>query len=204
MRVLLVLGLLGALGACANMPLTESGFLSSYEELAPAEERLVWGVPDAMLLVRHAELETTSFRAVHVAPVRFVPTGERAAALEEDDRRQLREHLERALREELGRELELAEAPGPGVLTLRAAVTDAEPITPWVNWVMVVLLVPTSYGGISGEMELLDDQGRRLAAMTAAREGTAFLLLECFDRWGHARHSAEKWAAEWRRILSGD
>jgi hypothetical protein len=37
---------------------------------------------------------------------------------------------------------------------------------------------------------------RRLLAMTATREGTAFLLLECFSRFGHAEHGMRKWARE--------
>jgi hypothetical protein len=139
-----------------------------------------------------------------VEPVLFVASGERAEALDREDRVELITDFERILREELAEKVAVVEEPGPGVLTLRAALTDAEPETPWINWVMVVLAVPTSYGGVSGEMELLDEDGRQVAAMTAAREGTAFLLLECFTRWGHARHSMEKWGAAWGRVLIGE
>jgi hypothetical protein len=191
------------LAGCADMPLTESGFLTGYDELRDAPERTVWGVPDAIRITGAGSLELSAFHDLYLEPVRFIPVGPRAEALSGEDRQELTASFEVALQESLSPDFRLVDASGPGVLTLRAAVTDAEPSTPWVNWVMLVLFVPTSYGGVSGEMELLDDSGRRLTAMTAAREGTAFLLLECFSRWGHARHSMEKWGAEWRQILRG-
>ena len=78
------------------------------------------------------------------------------------------------------------------------------PSNVWVNIVGIILVVPPDMGGISGEMEVVDSaSGERLAAMTATREGTPFLVLECFTKHGHAHHGVKKWARDLACLLQG-
>ena len=89
----------------------------------------------------------------------------------------------------------VTESADSETLVLRTAITDVDHVLVWLNIVGVVLVVPPDMGGISGEMEILDGaSGERLIAMAAHRDGTPFLIFECFTRFGHARHGMKKWA----------
>ena len=110
--------------------------------------------------------------------------------------------------EEAGRRpllFEIIDEPRPGAARVRLAITDVNPSSVWVNVVGIVLVVPPDMGGVSGEMEIVDaETGERLVAMTATREGTPFLLIECFIRHGHACHGVKKWAGELSRLMRGE
>ena len=77
---------------------------------------------------------------------------------------------------------------------MRAAITDLDRSIVWINIVGIIVAVPVDYGGIAGELEIVDASGERMIAMAAHRDGTMFLVIECFMKWGHARHGMKKWA----------
>ncbi len=185
------------LSACANLGVTDTGFLAQRSDLAPAPFHEVWGVPDEVYEVISPVVEWSTYGAVWIDEVVYRPTDPARTTVTAEEQLALTDEFRATLARRLVDEgrFTLASGPGRGVLRLRAAITDVETQTPWVNWVMVVLLVPTSLGGIAGEFELRDAvSDERLAAFAAVREGTPFLMLECFSRFGHAGHGMWKWA----------
>lgn len=180
---------------CANMEMTRSGFLQDYDQLEPSPERGVRFIPDEVDYYEAPETDWARYSSVLVEPVEFRGGEDRAPDADEEDREAMADKFTQILRKTLGKDFTLVEQPGPDTLLVRAAVTDADCSNIWVNWAGLILVVPPDMGGISGELEVLDSEtGERLIAMTATREGTVFLLLECFSTWGHARHGMKKWA----------
>ena len=190
---------------CANMEMTRSGFLTDYEQLQPAPERGVRFVPDEVDYFEAPDAEWGRYSSVIVDPVEFRAGEDRAPDADEEARAAMAHKFTKLLRKTLGEDFTLTDEPGPDTLRVRAAVTDADCSNIWVNWAGLVLVVPPDMGGLSGELEVRDSEtGERLLAMTATREGTVFLLLECFSTWGHARHGMKKWARGLARTMRGD
>jgi uncharacterized protein DUF3313 len=190
------------LAACANSPMTETGFLDDYQGLRPSPEWQVPGVPDGVFLDLAEGYQPQDYDAVLIEPVVFSQTDQVEFEPEWEEKVELAAYFTEQLRQTLGADYELIDQPRPGALRVRAAITSVNPIHVWTNIVMVVLLVPSDMGGISGEMEVTDAiSGQRVAALTTCRDGTPFLILECFSRFGHARHGMEKWSVMLSRIL---
>lgn len=208
MRLPLSLSLL-VLASCANMEQTRTGFLGDYESLEPAPERQVWGVPDEILLDTAASFEeraaSESIRLVMVDPVVYRPIPEPRYRMSDEAARSIEAWSTERLRSTLSKDFEVIDEPAPGAVRVRMAITDVNPSNVWINIIGVILVVPPDMGGLSGEMELVDAMsGERLAAMTATREGTPFLLFECFTKHGHARHGVKKWARDLSRLMRGE
>lgn len=196
LRSLPALLLLPLVVGCAGMRVTDTGFLDDFDQLEPAAEKRVRGVPDEVLWYERPDVDWASYARVHVTPVEWRRVAEGAHSdLTEAEAAKLTGQLGRRLREAFGEHFEVVDAPGAGTLVVRAALTDVDHQLPWLNWVGVLLAVPVDMGGLSGEVEVLDGGTReRLLAMAAHRDGTPFLLLECFSRFGHAKHGMKKWA----------
>lgn len=182
-----------ALAACANVPLTESGFLGDYSRLQHALAAEVWGIPDSVLLERSPLLDEGGYDAVLVEPAAWFPSlhdhepsAEKTAWLLEE--------LSSCLAKGLSEDFEVVDEPRPGALRVRPALTAVDPANVWVNLLFLFALLPVDMGGISGEVEVVDAvSGERLFAMTARREGNPFLILETFTTYGQARHGMWKW-----------
>jgi hypothetical protein len=108
---------------------------------------------------------------------------------------------------------EIVDAAGPGVLRIRAALTDVNPSRPAANVAGKVagiasgvggFVVPTiDLGGAAIEAEMIDaTTGERVAAYRDARRGKRFGgTLDAARRWGHAEDAFDVWAAELRDRL---
>lgn len=192
---LLVLAALAT--ACADMRIQDPAILEHTDQLAPAPEREVFGVPDEVWFYERPGVEWSRYGSIVVEAPVLLPPPERSDSLSAEDRIELLQRFDAELRRVLGTRFRLVDAAQADSLRLRAAITDVQPQRPWLNWVTLVLIVPLSLGGISGELEVLDAAtGERLLAMRAARDGTPFHVLEAFTRFGHAAHGMTKWARE--------
>jgi hypothetical protein len=123
----------------------------------------------------------------------------------------------RAMHENLGKEFRLVDRPGPDVLRLRAALTQAKganvPLRTMTTIVPQALLLGTAVGlsadtastvgTATVEMELLDSiTGERLAAAVDQRAGTKSLLTtRTFSTWGDVEAAASFWAERTARFL---
>lgn len=132
-----------ALAACAGRSVGDegSGFLDDYSALEKGRG------DEAQLLYIDPEASFASYDRIIVDPVTVWTAGEPSEEL-----RELADHLDAALREQLAREFALVEDSSPGTLRLRAAIT---------GWTV---------SGISAEAEILDAAtDRRLVAAVDAR-----------------------------------
>ncbi len=185
---------------CANVPLTETGFLGDYSEIKPAPEHQVWGIPDTVHLYRSPKLDSRSYDAVLVDPTDWQQGGTYTPS--DDNVAWLQTEFSKCMENTLGDSFEVISEPREGALRVRPALTAANPSNVLVNAILIILAVPLDQGGISGEIEVVDAMsGERMLAMTARREGNMFLILESVFIWGHARHGMYKWGRMLEKLL---
>lgn len=184
------------------MRIEPSGFLTEFDRLQDASDREVAFIPDAVRYWEASGIDWAGYTQVLVEPVEWRPVGSRAQRVGAHDAAKLCADFEGILRDRLGRDLRVVDVVQPGTLAVRAAVTDVATSNVLLNIVALIVLFPVDMGGIRGEIELVDATTREpLAALAAYREGTPLLLLECFSRYGHARHGMRKWARMLDRTL---
>ena len=153
MRALLGLALILA-GCAATAPSTQvepSGWLDDYSQLTPNQPGL--------LIHLAADAELSRFRGLYVAPVETFPL-----APPESDAARFARYLEQHVQATLPTRLAVVDAPGAGVAELRYAVTefDREAVASQSGF---------RRGRAGVEVQLLDPDGRRLAAAVSRRLG---------------------------------
>ena len=189
---------------CTSPPKRFSGFMESHVGFVPDPS-----FSNALMYRKAPELDFTGYSALLVEPVvvRFAE-GSRVAESDPGKLRELADYLHAAIRRAFEERYPPAESPGPGVLLVSAALTDAVPANPWGN--LLALLPPVtlySYadkaltgthpfaGGASIELEIRDGGTReRLAAMADRRSGGRFDF-RGVTKWGQARAALRHWAS---------
>jgi hypothetical protein len=136
--VLTILALAGcASRAAAPRPLRISGFLDDYallRESAPGDVRHVYRNPDA---------DWAGYSKVLLEPVTIWRSGRKSLEpVPKEDLLRLVEDFQGAVRARLARDFRVVDEPGPGVLRIRLAITDADAADP----VLDVLAAPRGSG----------------------------------------------------------
>ncbi len=213
-RVLSAL-LMMALAACAvteqDKPDTvqRTGFLKDYSQLQP-------GTKDQALLVYiNPNARWSQYTKVLIEPVTF--WGDSSSKVSVQDQQQLCSYYYNKLNEDLAKKFQLADRPGPGVMTLRVALTDPTTATPVLRSVSVVVpqarllnsvtnLATGSYafvGSAQSEAEIDDSQtGERLAAAVDKRSGGLSIKNADVWQWGDAENAMDHWAQQMADRLS--
>ena len=187
-------------GSCATLSMNESGFLEDYDRLENAPEQTVTFIPDEIQLYRDANRH--SLDSLWIAPIEVRLTDDSDVELDDEDTRDLKQAFENYLKRNLGESYEIVDEPRESTGIVRAAITDVDPSSVLANIVGIILVVPFDMGGISAEMEITSSStGTAIVAMKACRGGTPFLVIECFQRWGHAYHGMHKWTLQLRELL---
>jgi len=203
-RAILVASLL-TLASCASTTITHTGFLEDYEALERTEEVQVAGVPAGVELFVADGSAARGYDAILIEEVVYRQADGVAYEPSAKEVDKILADYRKILRKGLAERFEVVDEPRPGALRLRTAVTEVNPVNVWANVIGVIVLVPFDMGGVSGEMELVDaETDERQLAFTACRDGTVFLLLECFSRFGHMRHGMQKWTRMVRETLTAD
>lgn len=193
----------------------QSGFLGDmYPRLAPDPTNGDWLLylrsPDVL---QHAK----AFLVDHVQ-VFLVPEAEKRQ-IPQQDLDKLTDTFTKDIRDELtAAHYTLADAPGPGVVTLRFAITNVEPnggktnmavsgtealtthtIAPGAGFVTPRLKV----GKVSVEGEVLDSQSGQveMAFMTSKSGRRFFSGLKAFEKWGDIDAAFKSWAKNFRQRL---
>lgn len=185
------------LGGCAGQGVTRTGFLGDYEALAPtaANTRDLIFVDPAYRPgeYTHFVLDPIVWRPIEGAPAR----GDSEIA-------ELRDALRRSLATALGRSRMAADeaAPAPGVLRIRAAITNTRRANWWINVPVQAAgiglavmgmpggIPPPNPGGASVEIEAVDAaSGSRLVAVVTYANGVPWALTGYVTRFGHARRA---------------
>jgi hypothetical protein len=206
-----------ALAACPTvrgrrgMP-AQRGFLGDYSDLQKMEGY------DAQLLYVNPETRWTDYDAVEIDSVTLWG-GEGTDRLKPEDQQKLTDLLYTAIHEELGAHFRVAEEPGPRVVRLRIALTQAKG-TFFVPLRTITTVVPKSLvigtvvglsldtantvGSATVEAEVLDPiTGVRLAAAVDQRVGVKSLLsTNTFKTWGDVNDAFHFWAKRAVRFLA--
>jgi hypothetical protein len=109
----------------AQPPADVSGFLDDYSSLRPAAPG------DVALLYRNPDARWTSYDKVLLEPVTLWRSGHKSLdPVPEADLLRLIDGLEHAVRRRLGQGFTLVDEPGPGVMRIRLAITEARATDP--------------------------------------------------------------------------
>lgn len=146
---------------------------------------------------------------VMIMPVTF--WGSEKEKMSASDRQALADYFHATLVEHLGKKFPVVDQPGPGVMKLQIAITDAEAATPVLRTVSMVVpqaralntlkyLATGTYGFVGAaqaEAELTDSvTGQVLAAGMDRRVGGGSLETAAQWQWGDAENAMNKWAEE--------
>ncbi len=166
------------------------GFLGDYSRLTPGAEG------EAALRYFKPDVNWASYRKVIVAPV-TVWQSPSTANIPEADLKTAADYLYAQLRQELGKDFQLVDRPGPDTLRVEAALTGAKA----ANQTMVVVSSVVPIGAaISGSYEYVTGkptfQGEAAAEAKITDAQSGAVLAEAVDQrmGGRALNSAEnKW-----------
>jgi len=182
-----------------------AGFLKNYSQLKPQEGY------QAKEVYVNPKAAWSSYNAVFIDSVTLWvndPSKQPSA----EDAQMLTDMLYKALTEKVGEQFKLADRPGPGVIRVRAALTEAKGAKVALNAVTTVvpqLRVVTTLGGVAAdtavlvgaasvEAELVDSiTNERLAAAIDAVAGTKGLL-RAFSKWADVQSACNNWAERLR------
>ena len=185
---------------------TPSGFLEDYSILRQG------GEGEASLVYWNSYASFAGYNKVVVDPVTiWLASGSRLKDVAPAERQQLANEFHSALVEELARDFDVVNEPGPQTLRVRIALTDAvasEPTLdtistyiPQARLLQTVLTMDSDTAGFVGEAsaegEVRDSEtGVLLAAGVDRRAGTKAIGDDTFDSWGDARRAFDAWAEQ--------
>lgn len=171
-----------AMLGCASkvtQPDEYSGFLADYSHLKEAKS------PSGAEVMRWVdpELSLNNFTAVFIEPTQFYPKPQATAKIPDSTLNGINTYYNQALKRELAKSLPLANAPGPGVIVVRAAITavssKTESLKPYeyVPVALVAAAVSTGTGirdqetTLGTEAQFLDGGSGKVIAQVV-RKGT--------------------------------
>ena len=185
-----------------------SGFLSDYRQL---KDR---GGDTAMLSYIDPKANFRAYNKIMLEPVRAYVSGKDSsmAKLPKDKQQHLLNYFDARLRENLKRDFALVSQPGPGVLRIRVALTEATGSKVALDTVSTILPIGLALssvramatgehlnvGTIGAECEGLDSMtNKRLFAAVDARVGRKITMkFDKFSKWHAAEDACDFWAEQ--------
>lgn len=187
-----------------NRAVTEAGFLKDYSILRPG------GEGEAAFRYVKPDVNFSAYDKVLLEPVTlWAANSDSLKDVSEEDRSMILDYLHTALAKRLGEKMTLVDQPGPGVLRIRAAITEAEKapaVMSTVSTVMPMMWVASnlkkiavgtqSFVGAAGaEVEITDSvSGELLGAAVDRRTGTKSLERIGGGSWDDFRNACDIWA----------
>ena len=203
------------LAACATKQTWEtspSTFLGDYSMLKEG------GKDRALLLYVNPHADFKAYNAIMLDPVRLYASGKHEMEkLTAEDRHKILDYADATIREQLAKDYTLLDQPGPGVMHIRVAVTEAEGARVVLDTVSTVIPITlaaramtalaTGEWGFTGragiEVDILDSMsGERLAAAVDRRTGgTVTGKGDKLKGWRTVKNSLDFWANRMRERL---
>jgi len=191
----------------ANKP-QFSGFLSDYSKLQPAEDRE--GVWNSI----NKTADYSGYSKIMFAPVEvyLVPNPD-YKGLQPDVLKQMTDNFQDSFTRALSPAYQIVNEPGPDVLTVRAAITGVQLVSPSLKATDLIPLKALFNLGrsatgnapvvaeLTGEMEVLDANGNRVAAAVATRKGDKTLSQGEKVTWDDLQAITDYWAKSFRERL---
>jgi len=201
------------LAACETTRQTRSakpaGFLGDYSQLRKGEGK------EAQLVYINSTAPWSKYRAIMIDSVTLWQS-DRTAKISAEDAQRLTDSLYAQLHKQLSQDYQIVNTPGPGVLRLRAAITEAvgaDVVANAVTTIVPQLRTVTTIGGMAAdsrvfageagvEGELTDSlSGDRLAAAVDERVGSK-TIRGGLKEWSQVDDAFEFWAEQLRKRLA--
>lgn len=159
-----------ALAGCASQQPTQTGFLGDYSRLTTAPGHAnnpAWRDPAALAAHNAFIVDEVVYRPAEGAP-----------ALKPEEVTRLTADFRDRLAAALSERYRHANAAGPGVMRVRAAITNVDDVVPLLNAVtMAAIWAPVTSGGATTETDVVDSiSGARLAAYIGYNNGNRGFL----------------------------
>lgn len=204
-----MLALLGLLAACTTTMQTRSvepsGFLGDYSQLREGKGK------EAQLIYIDDAADFSKYTKIQMDPVELhAVEGSKLEKLETEKQQALLNYFDAAIREQLGERYTFVDAPGPDVMRLRVAVTEAKGSKVVLNTLSAIVPIGVAVSTLKlaatgthsavastqAEMELLDSaSGQRLAAAVDARAGRKITLrFDKFSKYAQVKDAFDYWA----------
>jgi hypothetical protein len=190
-----------------------SGFLSNYSQFHRGKGG------QAEYVYRDRSVDFSKYHKVILEPVQlWAAENNRSAlnSLSKEDQQLLVDYLYVSLSDALKRDYAIVNEPGPDVMRVRCAITEARAASPVKDILSTVtpyglgisyakrftLGTHSGVGVVSVEGELLDSlTGRRLAAVVDRRAGSKSLAAK-YSRWGDVQDAFSFWARRMQTNLA--
>ena len=179
----------GFLTGCQPHKAAFSGFLNDYSKLQPSAI-----VEDAMYYANPSRsLKDYDKFLIDPVIVHFAPNA-KGTAFDPTKLAILTDFAHDEMVKVLSKHYEVVDAPGPGVLRIRSALTDIKKTTPVMNIHPATKLSGIGLGGASMEAEALDSRsGVRIIAVVDTRQGNRLSIAAGLSELGHARQIIKHW-----------
>ncbi len=188
------------LGGCSNTPMpVHSGFLGDYPRMRPSPRISgAWGWWNPRKRI-------SDYVKIMIDPVTvYLHPQAQSHGVNPDELQELADYFrdEMASRILSSGKYEIVRRAGPGVLRIRAAITDVQPNKVVLNVTPAVGATGLGVGGASVEVECLDtESGERILAVIATRKADPFEVQADSSKWGQTRAVLREWAQVLREAL---
>ncbi|RPI44163.1 MAG: DUF3313 domain-containing protein [Betaproteobacteria bacterium] len=200
-------GVAGAQEPAASKP-QYSGFLNDYSKLQPAADR------EGVQLFLDRSRDYRSYTKVMFDPVEvYLTPNPDYKGLQPDALKRMTDTFQSAFKKALGSDYQVVDAPGPGVLRVRAAITGVQATKPPLGAtdfipIKAIFNIGRAAAGASpqvaemtAEMEVLDEKGARVAAAVATRKGDKTLPQRDTVTWKDLEPITNYWAIGFKQRL---
>ncbi len=189
-----------------------SGFLGDYTQLKPAAEG------EALLVYVNPQVDFRRYDKILLDPVRvYAGKDSKIAKIPREDLQTLVNYLDASMREHLKADYTFVSQPGPGVMRLQIALTEAKGAVVALDLLssvtppgialsalkQVATGTPTATGSVGGECQALDSLSKvRLFAAVDARVGQKYSgQFDKLNKWRAAQGAFDTWAEQLQRQL---
>ena len=203
------------LAACATQQARKTStttFLGDYSMLKEG------GDGRALLLYINPEADFKAYNAILMDPVKLYASGKHEMEnLTPEDRTRILNYADAAIRKQLVKDYTLVDAPGPGVMHLRVAITEAEDANVTLDTISTIVPIGLALsalselatgewgftGSVGVEAEMLDSvSGQRLFAAVDRRTGGKVTgKFDKFNNWRTVQDAFDYWAKKLRERL---
>ena len=184
---------------------TPSGFLKDYSQLRPG------AAGEALLVYKNPNVDFGQYDKILMDPVKvYAGKDGKIAKIPREDLQSLVNYFGAAIREHLAADYKLVNQPGPGVMRLQVALTEARgavvaldvisSVTPpgiALNGLKTLATgSPAATGSVGAECQALDSvSGARLFAAVDARVGEKYTgKFDKLNKWRAAQGAFDYWA----------
>ena len=198
--------------AAETEEMPRSGFLSTYDGLKQSDEYMVeW-------LFFDEKANFNSYDKIILDYVQFfVKEDSDYKGLQANEMQELAEAFHQSFLKALSDKYQFVSEPGPGVMRIRLALTNVEPIKLGRNFLTAVVPVGMAInlvkvgatgesigvGRTSMEAEIFDTQSKiRLVAAIDTDVGRKYTGYKGDTKWAHAEGTFEAWAKDLRKFLN--